>query len=181
MHPGLSAKQPFKYTTLQPGEQQFCTVLMLHRELRRVLLVVGPKIAPWDTQVRFHGHLTNQRLVLEVSPYKGLEKAAIRVAATVMGKLNPSTFLSHQKRQFKRANRMMSDPSWQCLSFPYSALSVRMHKYVGIHYVGIRAPGKSAELVFQVLPLESGPSFKENLRFTQDLIDLCHQLGAASS
>jgi hypothetical protein len=134
MHPGLSNKLPFKHATIENDEKHICTIVMNEAIAEKMFGFFGP-ILYQNSGMRYHGHLTNKRLILEVYPYSGIENIAMKAALTILKSNAPgagharSAQLKLAKAAMEDPKAAMEDPNGKWLSFTHEVVNISLFKY----------------------------------------------------
>lgn len=181
MHPRLTTTVPLEFATLEPEERALCSVILYEVAPVKMFALFGP-VTYQQNYIRYHGHLTTERLILEIMPYTAAESLAVK-ATSFVGKYASPAQATALGAQFALAKLAMSDPDRRVLSIPYGDIaSVELVKSLGIgKHVKIRRRGQD-DLCFNVSSTGSAEltldpaQWKRNYEFTDDFVEYVRTL-----
>lgn len=174
MNPVLEKRLPLQHASLDVGEKHICTVVLNEVAPEKMFGIFGPTLYQ-STQLRYHGHLTNKRLILEVYPYGGLEKIAIKAALTFLKSTAPG--VGHARAlQNKMATAIMSDSQGKWFAFVLNVVEMSLFEYkvVGVvpaKFFRIRVEGQ--DKTYGVGPCEGIPNPFTVQKLAEDFTSLC--------
>jgi hypothetical protein len=172
----LNTIAPMKYATLRQGEKHLCTVVLNELGKQKLFGFFGPESYVAD-YVRYYGHLTDQRLILEPLPYTDLENTIMGAVVAVGTAYSPGVAYS-QGLQLSLAKKAMRDSDGKYAAFPLHKLDVSLIDFwLGklANYLCFKFTGQE-EMCFSVVPyspnnfLSVNLNIKENLAFPKEFL-----------
>ena len=137
---------PLSFAQLDLNEHVLCSVILNEVVPVKMFILFGP-VAYQQNYIRYHGHLTEKRLILEIFPYSSTENIIFKSVLTI-GKYMSPNFALGQSAQYSLAKIAMNNHDLQVISIPYSdILSVEIVKSLGIgKYVKVKR--KNQDVLF---------------------------------
>jgi hypothetical protein len=150
----LTTIVPLNHAKLEHDESHLSSVILNQVKKQKMFLIAGPTAYAFN-QIRYYGHLTDRRLILEIYPYNNLENLVIKATLALGKKFAPGTAFG-AKMSMNKANTVMRDPEGNWISLPYNLISVDFVKSLGIaKFLRIQMSVSEVELYFQVGPVDS--------------------------
>lgn len=168
---GLKTVVPLKYATLEGNENHICTVVLSELVKQKVFTFFGPEIYQ-SNYVRYYGHLTNQRLILEFFPYTDLENKVFGGLSKFAKVYSPGVGFS-TAIQLDLAKRTMSKSDNKWMAFPLDKIDVNLIDWKVARYVRLGTNGQE-DMYFSVYPWKANMltsfNIKENWAFPEEFL-----------